>query len=126
MKQIYRLSFGFPGRTEHETLTFGAGSPASYQLRAAREIVRALRPVAPNVMLQVKVSDTEWMEVEVSGGSPPFDATDAQTWNENEKAVYETGHREGESCRNADLRCLLEESDEATEGLIARLWEMCS
>lgn len=68
MRGIYRLSFGFPGREEHETLNFTAGSGNSpfYQMRAAREIVRALRPMAPNVMLEVKVSETEWTEVEVS------------------------------------------------------------
>lgn len=69
MQQVYRISFGIPGRKEHETLNFAAGSvvrnAAFYQMRAAREIVRALRPVAPNVRLEVKVSETEWVEVEV-------------------------------------------------------------
>lgn len=69
-RQFYRISFGIPGREEHETLNFVSGSmrgnAAYYQMRAARAIVRALRPVAPNVRLEVKVSETEWTEVEVS------------------------------------------------------------
>lgn len=67
---MYRISFGKPFSPDHETLNFTAGATrgnaAFYQLRAAREIVRVLRTVAPNAVLEVKVSDTEWEEVEVS------------------------------------------------------------
>lgn len=65
MKREYRLSFGMPGSDKHETLRFGAGGGPSLQMRAARELVRVLRTVTPNVKLQVKVSVTEWDEVRV-------------------------------------------------------------
>lgn len=31
-----------------------------------------------------------------------FNPNDARTWNEEEYAVYEVGHQEGESCNAAD------------------------
>ncbi len=64
----YRISFGKPGEPLHETLNFegGSGNSVFYQLRAARAIVRELRVVAPNAVLEVKVSDREWEEVLVS------------------------------------------------------------
>lgn len=39
-----------------------------------------------------------------------FDPNAANTWNEEERAAYETGHREGESCRQADWSCALDEA----------------
>lgn len=37
-----------------------------------------------------------------------FDQHDARTWDANQRAVYETGHREGESCRDFDWTDALE------------------
>jgi hypothetical protein len=37
-----------------------------------------------------------------------FDANRAQTWDQRQRATYETGHREGESCRDYDWTSALE------------------
>ena len=46
-----------------------------------------------------------------------WSADNASTWNDREKAVYETGHREGKSCRQADWNHALTEWCDLPDGI---------
>jgi len=48
---------------------------------------------------------------------PGFDAGNARTWNAEERAVYETGHREGGSDVQADWTLALSEYCELPAGI---------
>lgn len=52
---------------------------------------------------------------------PGFDPNNASTWNEEERAVYETGYQEGESSREADLDAMKELEPTDRERFLALL-----